>query len=196
MTPWAKAKFDTEKPGYGPRGAPGGNDPILECTPAGIPRILFYPTAHEIVQTPDRMFMFFEREHAWRQIWTDGRPLPKVPEDADPAWNGYAIGHWEGNTFLVESTGYDERTWFDRMGDPRSAQGVLVERWTRTDYDTLELQMTLTDPKAYVRPWVGDKQIFKRQKFALYEEHCVPSEEQFFQQHQRNVALGSAKNVK
>jgi hypothetical protein len=70
---------------------------------------------------------------------------------------------------------------------------VLVERWHRVDADTLQLQMTLTDPKMYTKPWVGDMQTFKRAKYALYEEICVPSEEEEFQTNQRNVALGAAK---
>ena len=76
MTPWAKALFDAEKPGYGPRGAPGGNDPILQCDPIGFPRIMFMPTPNELVQLHDRVLQFWEREHEWRPIWTDGRPLP------------------------------------------------------------------------------------------------------------------------
>jgi len=77
MTPWAQAKWDAAKPGYGPKAQPGGNDPILNCTPSGIPRILFFPLPFELVMTPERVYMFFEREHAWRQIWTDGRDHPK-----------------------------------------------------------------------------------------------------------------------
>src|SRR4029077_14246018 len=71
MTPWAKARFDAEKPGYGPRGAPSGNDPILQCDPIGFPRIMFMPTPHEFVQAPGRVLQFWEREHEWRPIWTD-----------------------------------------------------------------------------------------------------------------------------
>ena len=105
MTPWAKARFDTEKPGYGPRGAPGGNDPILQCDPIGFPRVMFMPTPNEIVQLHDRVLQFWEREHEWRPIWTDGRALPT---DADPTWFGYAIGHWEGDdTFVVHSAGFN-----------------------------------------------------------------------------------------
>src|SRR5262249_17967611 len=85
MTPWAKAKFDAERPGYGSRATPTGNDPILQCDPMGFPRIMFMPMPFELLQTPDRTVQFFEREHAWRTIWTDGRTLPK---DADPKWYG------------------------------------------------------------------------------------------------------------
>src|SRR6266404_2064514 len=91
LTAWGKARYDLQKPGYGKRAAPGGNDPILQCDPMGFPRIMFMPTPIEFVNAPGRVLQFFEREHEWRPIWTDGRPLP---EDADPAWYGHAIGHW------------------------------------------------------------------------------------------------------
>ncbi len=93
MTPWAKTRFDAEKPGYGARGAAGGNDPILQCDPIGFPRIMMMPTPLELQQAPGRILEFWEREHEWRPIWIDGR---KLPEDADPAWFGYAVGHWDG----------------------------------------------------------------------------------------------------
>src|SRR5579859_2305797 len=83
MTPWAKARYDEAKPGYGPKAQACGNDPILKCYPSGIPRILFFPQPFEILQSPDRVFMFFEREHEFRQIWTDGRGHAK---DAAATW--------------------------------------------------------------------------------------------------------------
>ena len=83
MTPWAKAKFDEEIPGYGSRARAGGNDPILQCDPIGFPRVMFMPTPIEFVNAPGRVLQFFEREHEWRPIWTDGRSLPT---DVDPAW--------------------------------------------------------------------------------------------------------------
>jgi hypothetical protein len=208
LTAWGQDQLDTHLPGghqdnndakaMGNRARINGydNDPLSTCDPLGFPHAFWaaLDRPFEFLQTRDRMLMHVQFHEVWRQIWMDGRPLPK---DADSAWNGYSIGHWEGDTFVVESTGYDERTWFDRMGDPRSSEGHLEERWHRVDIDSLELAMTLTDPKVYIKPWVGDKQIFKRQKFAIYEELCVPSEEEFFQTNQRNVALGSgAKNVK
>src|SRR6185436_19356300 len=92
MTAWGKARFDAAKPVYGPRSVAGGlgNDPVMTCDPLGMPRNLFlevsiYPM--EIVQSPKRVFQFFEWAHAWREIWTDGRKLPQNP---DPRWMGYS----------------------------------------------------------------------------------------------------------
>jgi len=125
----------------------------------------------------------------WRTIWTDGRELPKNP---DPAWNGYSVGKWEGDTFVVESNGYDDRTWIDHFGNPHSDQMRLEERYKRVDANTLELNMTLTDPKTYTKPWVGDKITFVSKTVALYEEICAPSEEGHFNDTIRDPAVGKA----
>jgi hypothetical protein len=194
MTPWAQTRYDAAKPGYGPKGHPGGNDPILECTPAGIPRILFYPTAHEIVQTPDRMFMFFEREHAWRQIWTDGRQHPK---DLEPTWMGDSIGKWEADTFVVDSVGFNDKSWLDFYGDPHSDEMHLIERYNRVDHNTLTMQLTIDDPKAYTRTWVSDTKIYKLlpPKEAVMEENfCIPSEEEAFKNRISKPAAGTQPN--
>jgi len=179
MTPWAQAKYDQEKPGYGRKRAPGGNDPILQCDPMGFPRIMFLYTPFEFVQAPGRVIQFFEREHEYRSIWTDGRSLPK---DADPTWYGYAIGHWEGDdTFVVESAGFRDSTWLGSTGYPHSEDMRVTERYHRVDHDTILYDITVTDPKAYTQPIVGPHRIMKlRPKDELLEEICVPSEEKSF----------------
>jgi hypothetical protein len=93
LTPWGQAKYDASKPGYGPRAAPGGNDPILKCDPIGFPRILFTIWPFETIHIPGRILMFFEGQHTTRQIWMDGRKLPADPE---PTWYGYSVGKWDG----------------------------------------------------------------------------------------------------
>jgi hypothetical protein len=190
MTPWAQAKYDTAKPGYGPKAQAGGNDPILNCNPAGIPRILFFPQPFEIFQTPERVFMFFEREHEWRQIWTDGRGHPN---DLDSTWMGDSIGKWEGDTFVVDTVGLNEKSWLDFYGDPHSDQIHLVERFKRVDHDTLTLQLIVDDPKAYTATWVGDTKTYKllKGKKAYMEElPCIPEEEDSFTNRIRMPAAG------
>jgi hypothetical protein len=194
FTPWAQARFDAAKPGYGPKAQPGGNDPILQCDPTGIPRIMFFPQPHEIVQTPDRVFMFFERDHAFRQIWTDGRPHPKDPE---PTWMGDSVGHWDGDTFIVDTVGFNDKSWLDFYGDPHSDELHLTERYKRADHDTLTMQLIVDDPKAYTKTWVGDTKIFKllSGKDASMEElFCIYSEENAFTNRIRMPAAG--KDVK
>ena len=182
MTPWGKEKFEATRPVYGPRAVPGGNDPMSTCDPLGIPRNLFlevsiYPM--EIMHTPKRMLQFFEWAHAWREIWTDGR---KLPENPDPRWMGYSVGRWEGNTFVVETIGMDDRTWLDHFGNPVSEDMRLVERYRRLDRDTLELNMVITAPMAYTKPWVSETKIMKLAPAGqeIKELFCVPSEESRF----------------
>jgi hypothetical protein len=194
MTPWGKARFDAAKPVYGPRAFPGGlgNDPMSTCDPLGMPRNLFlevsiYPM--ELVQTPNRVFQFFEWAHSYRVIWTDGRELPKDP---DPQWMGYSVGKWEGDIFVVKSLGFDERTWLDHFGNPVSDDMTLEERYHRVDRDTLEVNMTIAAPKAYTKPWVSEKKIMKLAppKTDLQELFCVPSEEQRFNKLVRDPGSG------
>jgi hypothetical protein len=187
MTPWAKAKYDAQKPGYGRRGAPGGNDPILQCDPIGFPRIMLMPTPNELLQTPGRTIQFWEREHAWRNIWTDGRALPTDP---DPGWFGYSVGHWENDdTFVVESLGFNDKTWLGPTGYPHSEEMRVVERYRRVDRDTIAYDVTITDPKAYAKPIVTPHRIMKlKPKEEISEQPCVWSQENEFAQRIRNPA--------
>jgi hypothetical protein len=194
FTAEGKARFDANKPSYGPHAIPPalGNDPTGFCDPLGLTRNLIlevsvYPM--EIVQTPKRVLQFFEWAHAWREIWTDGRPLPTNPE---PRWLGYSVGRWEGDTFVVRSNGFDDRTWIDHFGNPHSDQMTLEERYRRVNRDTLELIMTLTDPVIFTRPWVSEPKNFRLAPAGreINELFCVPSEEQAFNKNVRDPAGG------
>jgi hypothetical protein len=180
MTDWAKARYAQAKPGYGPKAQAGGNDPILRCYPSGIPRLLFFPQPFEIVQASDRVFMFFEREHEFRQIWTDGHSHPK---DVEPTWMGDSVGKWEGDTFVVDTVGLTERSWLDFYGDPHSDDIHMIERYKRTAPDSLTLQLIVEDPKAYTKTWVGDTKIYKLlagKKAYMEELPCIFDEENSF----------------
>ncbi len=187
MRPWAKSRFDETRPGYGSRAIPGGNDPILQCDPIGFPRVMFMPTPFEFVHAPGRVLQFFEREHEWRPIWSDGRSLPK---DADPAWYGHAIGHWEGDyTFVIESTGFNDKTWLSPAGYPHSDDMHTTERYQRVDHDTLLYNLTVVDPKAYTKPIVAPQRTMKLRPSAEIEEFpCVWSEENAFTKRIREPA--------
>jgi hypothetical protein len=188
MTAWGKARFDAERPGYGSRATPQGNDPILQCDPSGFPRLMFFPTPFEFVQVPGRIVQFFEREHAWRAIWTDGRALPKDP---DPTWYGYAIGHWEGDyTLVVESAGYNDKTWLGATGYPHSEEMRVTERYQRVDRDTMRYDIRVDDPKAYTKPIIAPERIMKlRPGVELSELPCVWSEENSFTKRIREPAV-------
>jgi hypothetical protein len=97
-----------------------------------------------------RVIMYFEYDHFVREIFTDGRTHP---DDLDPSWMGHAIGHYEGDTLVVDTVGFNDKTWLDRIGHPHSDQLHLVERIHRVNHDTLQDDITIDDPKAYTKPW-------------------------------------------
>jgi hypothetical protein len=134
------------------------NDPLFQCDPSGYPRNLDYSN-YRFVKLPNEFVEFFERDRVWRDLWTDGRKLPG--DDAEPRWYGYATAHWDGDTLVVESSGYDDRTWIDPYGSIHSDQMRLEERYKRLDHDHLEFSMTLTDPKAYTGVWGGQKLVLQ-----------------------------------
>jgi hypothetical protein len=193
MTPAGKAKFEANKPSYNrpssPRAIPPalGNDPAGRCDPLGLVRSIFAFRPVEFVVLPNRVIQFFEWNHVWRTIWTDGRQLPADP---DLTWYGYSVGHWEGDTLVVDTIGLDDRTWLDQYGDPFTADIKVQERWRRVN-DTIELNMTITDPATYTKPWVSDKIVWRKApKQELREEVCAPIDEQFFNENLRNPAGG------
>jgi hypothetical protein len=162
MTEWGKEKWSKTRASA--RNSPlafgfyqdqkDWNDPLFQCDPSGYPRNLDYSN-YRFVKLANEYVEFFERDHVWRDLWTDGRKLPGP--DARPRWYGYAAAHWDGDTLVVESSGYDDRTWVDPNGSIHSDQMRLEERYTRLDHDNLEFSLTLTDPKAYVGVWGGKK---------------------------------------
>ncbi len=195
MTPWGLEKFHKAKTGYDGKQLSSGaypnekdwNDPILWCDPTGFPRIMWHPTppGMRFAQTNDEVIQFFENNRVWRDIWTDGRKLPG--DDADPRWYGYAVGHWEGDTFVVNSNNYNDATWLDQYGSPHSDEMTVEERYRRVDHDHLEMILNITDPKTYIGTWQGDKKIFQlvdkpaRSPYNdLREDICVWSEAKSF----------------
>src|SRR5213592_4737986 len=157
FTPRGEEMAKANKPGNGPRIADVSedNDPLSTLgDPAGLPRILLYELRpFQIVQTANQVLMLYMFEKRWRVIWTDGRELPKDP---DPRWYGYSVGHWEDDyTLVVETIGTDDRTWLANAGDPHSDQLRVVERYHRLNQFTLELSVTLDDPKTYTKPWTA-----------------------------------------
>jgi hypothetical protein len=187
LTPWGQARLDAAKPLVGPRAVAGEeNSPTLHCDPDGPPKILNHPNPFEIVQVPGRMFMFFEEQHVWRTIWADGRALPKDP---DPSYLGYAVGKWEGDTFVVETIGFNDKVWADAYGDPRSEQTRLTERYRRLNHDTLELQVTIDDPKSYTKPWVSPPKLHKLEAgWEIAEWFCAVDEDKAYDEVVRKPA--------
>ena len=196
FTPLGQKLFDANKPSYGPRAIPPalGNDPTGNCDPLGLVRNLLMEVSiyqMEMVPAKNRMFQFFEWAHSYRTIWTDGRALPKDPE---ASFNGTSVGKWDGDTFVVDSVGFDDRTWLDHFGVPHSDEMRLQERYRRLDRDNMELTVTLTDPKIFTKPWESEKKNFRLvQNREIPELFCVPSEEAEFNKVIRNPAGGVTK---
>ncbi len=126
------------------------DDPNSRCLPVGLVRLYTTPLFRKIVQTPGLVVILNERNAAYRQIFTDGRPLPADPQ---PSWNGYSSGKWEGDALVVETIGFRDGIWLDGNGSPLTEAGKITERIRRVNYGRLEVEITVDDPKAYTKPW-------------------------------------------
>jgi hypothetical protein len=123
--------------------------PASRCLPNSVPfTLMILPV--KIIQTPQQIIELFEHYDPPRQIFTDGRTLSNDPE---PAWMGYAAGKWQGDTLLVESAGFNGKTWLDATGHPRSESARMIERYRRIDFGHMEIEVTIDDPKYYQRPF-------------------------------------------
>lgn len=199
LTPLGKKLYDANKPSFGPRAIPPvlGNDPLGKCDPLGLTRNLMTEIAarsFEFVHLPDRVLQFFEYAHQYRTIWTDGRSLPKDPA---PRWMGYSVGRWEGDSFVVDTIGLDDRVWADMWGHPLTTNVRVQERYVRPTFDTLEMQLTITDPEIYTKPVGGGTRVHRLQVEKAMDERletfCVPSEEEAFNKAIRDPAGGVVK---
>src|ERR1700723_361668 len=139
------------------------------CFPPGMPRLYLQPFPMEIIQVPGRVIMLFEFSHFIRQIYTDGR---KHNTALGPTWLGDAIGHWDGDTLVVDTIGFNDKTWLDRAGHPHSADLHLVERIRRVDDKTLTDDISIEDPKAYTKPWGGQITFQLRPTWNITEMVC------------------------
>lgn len=127
------------------------DNPDAHCLPMGNMQFETHPQPRKIVQTPDLIVILYEGNAGVRQIFLDGRPLPN--NDPDPWWYGYSIGKWDGDTLVVETTGFKPDGWLDINGSPLTEAGKMTERFRRLDYGHLEIAVTVDDPKAYTKPW-------------------------------------------
>ena len=144
MLPWAVEvyKHRVATQGY--------ERPMTYCMPHGVPDAFTPPMPFKMIQTPGEVVVLFEEFHKYRQIHTDGR---KLPDDPDPAWYGYSVGKWDGDTFVVETAGFKEGSWLDNDGHPHTDALKTTERFRRVSFGKMELEVEVNDPKAYTRPW-------------------------------------------
>jgi hypothetical protein len=128
------------------------DNPESRCLPRGIPKADAFDI-HKIVQTSGLIVILYEYGTTFRQIFTDGRALPKDP---NPTWMGYSVGHWEGDTLVVESNGFNGKAWLSGRGNPTTDALHLIERIRRRDFGHMDIQITIDDPKAYTKPWTAE----------------------------------------
>ena len=194
MTPAGEAIFKERKAyniatnlGSNANADPGAsNDPAIKCDPLGFPRnVQTYAITNRggviFGSAPNRILIAYEQNRLWREIWMDGRALPKavdVKGAPESRYNGYSVGHWENDyTLVIDTTGLDERAWLDTVGHPRSSMARIQERYTRVDQYNIQLTVTVTDPKYYTKPWTfmrANLYWMKAQEFP--ETLCIPSE--------------------
>jgi hypothetical protein len=146
------------------------DDPEARCLPPGVPRMMATPFPFQIFQLPDRVLFLYEGgAHVWRVIYTDGRPHPKDP---NPTYLGDSVGHWEGDTLVVDVIGFNDRTWLDQDGHPHTEALHVIERYTRRDEMTLHYEVTIEDPKTYSKPWTTSYTIPWQPNMELLEYIC------------------------
>ena len=149
------------------------DDPHIRCLPDFFVRAYGLPHYLKFVQTPDLLLMLNEFNGIYRQVFTDGRPLPADPH---PSWQGYSTATWAGDTLVIETIGFGDNVWLDWAGSMVTNAGKVRERIRRPDFGHLEIEVTVDDPKAYTRPWT----VTLRQQFApdteLIDETCAEGE--------------------
>jgi hypothetical protein len=149
--PWAKALVDSRADGSHAREESDAN-----CLPQGIPKIAAAPAPWKIIQSAGSIVILHEAFNLWRQVFLDGR---QFAEDLNPSWLGYSIGKWEGDTLVVDSKGFNGKTWLDQAGKPTTEALHVTERYRRKNFGTMEIQITIDDPKAYTKPWTVTEEV-------------------------------------
>ncbi len=183
-------------------GTAKSNDPLKTCDPLGIPRNLSFETRGlNFAQMPDRVVVLHQYQKIWRDVWMDGRELPKNfdTKDGPPSrWYGYSVGHWDGdNTLVIDTSGSNDQSWLDTAGHPHSVDMRVEERYTRVDHNHLQMTVTIDDPKIYTKPFVLSKATYRWIPDQVTEEQiCVPSEGIAYTNIISNPAFGVGEGAK
>jgi hypothetical protein len=145
LRPWAQQVLDERK------GNNSKDNPDAHCLPMGLMQFHLHPQPRKIIQTAKELVIIYEANHGLRQIFMDGRTLPN--NDPEEWWYGYSIGKWDGDTLVVETTGYRDDVWLDVWGTPMTSAAKTIERFRRPNYGTMQIDVTIDDPKAYTKPF-------------------------------------------
>ena len=152
------------------------DDPHVRCLPDNPPRAWTLPHLTKIMQTPKQLALLYEVNAMYRQIFTDGRPFP---EDPTPTWNGYSVGAWEGDALVVRTQGFRDDLWIDTGGSPMSDIAKMTERITRPNYGTLNIELTIDDPKNYTKPFTVSLSQHIELDTELVDEFCLENEKSY-----------------
>jgi hypothetical protein len=160
----------------------GKDDPSSRCIPGGLVKLHTNPFRRKFIQTPGLLVILFERDATYRQIYTDGRPLPA--EVDLPSFNGFSTGAWDGDTLVVQSIGFKQGdtekdgAWLDRNGSPLTGAAKITERFRRVDHGNLEVMLTVNDPNAYTAPWtIKLNQVLVTDSPDLLDYNCTENEQ-------------------
>jgi len=168
FTAWGKKLWD-ERTGNLQK-----EDPTLNCLPTGVPRQQGTPYPTQIVQTPDLAIILYEgAAHTYRIIPTDGRPHKK---NAEELWMGDPVGHYEGNALVIDSIGFNDRTWLDSSGHPHSDKLHLTEKFIKVDAKNMRYEVTIDDPVAYTKPWTTTYLLTQEPGMEIMEYWCTENE--------------------
>jgi hypothetical protein len=168
LSPEGKAIFDQR------RATLSKDDPSARCLPTGLPVRALLRTPFKLVQTPALTVILYESGTRFRQILADGRPLPPLVDW--PAWQGFSVGRWDGDTFVVESSGFNGKAWLDQAGYPESDALKITERFRRRDFGRMDMEMIIDDRKMYTRPWSITAEFILQADTELLEFICEENE--------------------
>jgi hypothetical protein len=161
--PWAKEKFQ--------QNSAKQNETDARCLPPGVPRIMLMARPFEMVQTTTRILLLYEGAgHVWRQVWMDGRPHP---QDPNPDWLGHSVGHWDGDTLIVDTVGFNDKTWLDDAGHPHTEQLHVIETFTKRGAASMNYDVVIDDPGAYTKPWTTSSSFEFHPHEKLAEDICL-----------------------
>jgi len=151
----------------------GKNSPTVRCLPMGMVWMLSQPFPRKVIQSRNLVVILYEKDTQYRQIFTDGRPLP---DDPQPSFNGYSSGSWEGDTLVVQTIGLRDDLWADLRGNPITAAAKVTEKMRRPNYGNLEIEVTVDDTKAYTAPWTVTLHHHIKLDTDLLEYVCLENE--------------------
>jgi hypothetical protein len=156
------------------------DNPDAHCLPMGVMQMTSHPYPKKIIQTPTQVTIIYEGSGTTvREVFMDGRVLP-AKDDVEPWWNGYSIGRWEGDTLVIETTGFMDDGWLDVRGSPLTSAGKLTERIRRPNYGSLIIEVTVDDPKTYTKPFTATVNNRLLPETQLIEFVCIDKSAQHY----------------